>query len=171
MSGDYTKIPIQFDPTIMRMQGTTLHGGLAFDVPFISHIHGNLYVGGCGTGLILPADIRHLISLYPWERYRIQGELDSELYVKAYDAAVELLEPQLQRITDWALACVAQGKTLIHCQAGLNRSSLVAALVLMRMGVGSAREVIDLLRRQRSPAVLCNKDFERWLLSRDRGPG
>lgn len=166
MDGDHTRIPIEFDPAIQRMRGTTLHGGLDFDVPFISHIHGNLSIGGCSAGLILPGDIRHLVSLYPWERYRIQGAIDSELYVKAYDAAVETLEPELERISDWVLSCLERGKTLVHCQAGLNRSSLVAALVLIKGGVGSPREVIELLRRKRSPAVLCNKGFERWLLGR-----
>jgi len=164
MSEDFTKIPIQFDPSVQRMSGTTNHGGLEFDVPFISHIQGNLYIGGCTDGLVLPAFIKHLISLYPWERYKIQSELDTELYVRAYDATVEALEPQLARISELAVACLQKGKTLIHCQAGLNRSSLIAALALLKMGAGTPREVIELLRSKRSPAVLCNKSFEAWLL-------
>ena len=166
MNGDYTKIPIQFDPIVQRMQGTTVHGHLDFDVPFISHIQGNLYLGGCTSGLVLPDYIRNVISLYPWERYQVLGELDSEFYIKAYDAGVEKIEPLLAKVSDWAVTCLKQGKTLIHCQAGLNRSSLIAALALIKMGVGTPREVIDLVRAKRSPAVLCNKEFEAWLLQR-----
>ena len=54
-------------------------------------------------------------------------------------------------------------RVLIRCQAGLNRSALVAALVLMIDGHEPAA-AIDRLREQRSVFVLCNRAFERWLL-------
>mgnify|MGYP001561544085 FL=1 len=60
-----------------------------------------------------------------------------------------------------------RGPTLVHCQAGLNRSGLVAANALRLRGM-PASEAIALLRRQRSPAVLCNSAFEEWLLRRDK---
>lgn len=56
----------------------------------------------------------------------------------------------------------AGGKVLIHCQAGLNRSGLTAALVLMADGY-TADDAIRLLRDKRSPVVLCNQAFERFL--------
>ena len=67
--------------------------------------------------------------------------------------------------TDWKKG----KKVLIRCQAGLNRSGLVMALVLMREGM-SAREAIDLIREKRSPWALFNKNFEKWLLEQDAAP-
>ena len=52
----------------------------------------------------------------------------------------------------------------VHCRAGLNRSGLICALVLMQRGY-SASSAIMLLRQKRDSAVLCNNAFERWLLN------
>lgn len=49
-------------------------------------------------------------------------------------------------------------KVLIRCQAGLNRSALLAALVLIARG-RSATEAIELIRAARSPHALHNPDF------------
>jgi hypothetical protein len=57
-------------------------------------------------------------------------------------------------------------RVLIRCQAGLNRSGLVMALVLIREGYTPA-EAIHLIRSQRGQAALCNSTFEKWLLSVD----
>jgi hypothetical protein len=59
---------------------------------------------------------------------------------------------------DWK----AGRKVLIRCQAGLNRSGLVTALVLARDGM-PIDDAIDLLRQKRSPAALCNPEFVDWL--------
>src|SRR5215203_4873637 len=66
---DPTAIEISFDPTIQRMKGITVHGGLSFDVPFISELDVNLWQGGCEQGLVLPTLIKHMLSLYPWGLY------------------------------------------------------------------------------------------------------
>ena len=160
---DHTKIPIQFDPKIQRMSGVARHGMVPFDVPFISHIVENLWMGGCSNGLILPDNIKHVVSLYPWERYAVKHELESELYFKAYDADVEELRPQLRRRVDWIKKCLDDGPTLVHCQAGLNRSGLLAAYTLTDMGV-EGKEAVKVLREKRSPAVLCNTSFEAFIL-------
>lgn len=57
-------------------------------------------------------------------------------------------------------------KVLIRCQAGINRSSLVAALVLIRDGM-DAQSAIGLLRTERASAALRNSEFEKWLLAID----
>lgn len=57
-------------------------------------------------------------------------------------------------------------RVLIRCQAGLNRSGLVMALVLIRDGY-TAAEAIHLIRSQRGQAALCNRTFEKWLLATD----
>lgn len=53
-------------------------------------------------------------------------------------------------------------QVLIRCQAGVNRSGLVSALILMIDGL-SAPDAIALLRNRRSPFVLSNSHFEEWL--------
>lgn len=55
-------------------------------------------------------------------------------------------------------------KTLIRCQAGLNRSGLVMALVLMLEGY-TASEAITLIRSRRAEYALFNEEFEKYLLN------
>jgi protein-tyrosine phosphatase len=59
----------------------------------------------------------------------------------------------------------AAGKTVfIHCRLGLNRSGLMTGLVLIDEGY-QPKDAIELMRRLRSPYVLENETFERYLLS------
>ena len=59
----------------------------------------------------------------------------------------------------------AADKTVfIHCRLGLNRSALLTGLVLIDEGY-RAQDAIDMMRTLRSPYVLENKTFERYLLS------
>lgn len=53
-------------------------------------------------------------------------------------------------------------RVLIRCQAGVNRSGLIMALVLMIEGF-SPESAIARIRQCRSPYVLSNQHFERWL--------
>ena len=62
----------------------------------------------------------------------------------------------------------AAGKTVfIHCRLGLNRSALLTGLVLMDEGY-RAKDAIALMRHLRSPYVLENETFERYLLAEDQ---
>jgi predicted protein tyrosine phosphatase len=140
-----------------------MHGNTPFDVPFISHIEGNLWQGGCANGMILPHFIRHIVSLYPWEQYKGHDDLLSALSVVMYDAEDQAFE-QVEALAFWVSTCMDAAPVLVHCQAGLNRSSLVAARALMLRG-RSADEAIALIRQQRSPACLCNTAFEDYLRS------
>lgn len=159
---DPTAIPLLLDPTQQRMRGVAVHGNTPFDVPYISQIDGNLWTGGCAHGLVLPQHFQHLISLYPWEQYTIHHKhLATYAEFEAYDSE-EGVPQRLDTIVSLALDCVAEGPTLIHCQAGLNRSGLVAGLVLVRQG-HSGDEAVELLRERRSPAVLCNRTFESFV--------
>jgi hypothetical protein len=59
----------------------------------------------------------------------------------------------------------AAGKTVfIHCRLGLNRSGLLTGLVLIDEGY-RAKDAIEMMRSLRSPYVLENKTFERYVLS------
>ena len=53
-------------------------------------------------------------------------------------------------------------RVLCRCQAGLNRSSLICALVLMKDGF-TAEQAIALIRFKRSPQALFNQNFVSWL--------
>lgn len=164
-----TNVKVERDPTVQRMSGVATHGMTPFDVPFISNIEGNLWQGGCQTGLQLPHFFKHIISLYPWEIYKINHDMDTQVYIKMYDSLDQSME-QVDAIANLINVCVKDGPTLVHCQAGLNRSGLVAARSLMLRDdswdkMYTAEEAIALLRKTRSPAVLCNPAFEAHLRS------
>jgi protein-tyrosine phosphatase len=137
-----------------------------FNAPLISHIEGNLYVGGCINGVRLDEDFAHVVSLYKWERYTLGGNT-RRIEVEMYDASDVPAAEQIDWIAEHVVKSLAEGKTLVHCQAGLNRSNLIAAAALVKMGRTPA-EAIALLRERRSPVVLCNRAFEAWLLGGDQ---
>lgn len=136
-----------------------------FSVPLASHIEGNLWMGGCDSRVKLDDDFVNVLSLYPWEHYQL-GPDTSRVEVRLYDSEDMASDETLASIVETALAMVQSGKTLIHCQAGLNRSGLISALVLRALGKTS-EEAIALLREKRSPMVLCNQTFESYLLGLD----
>ena len=160
-SVDPTKIDIAFDPIERRMRGVAIHGNVPFDVSFISEIAPNLWQGGCEHGLILPHFIDHLVSLYPWESYKVSHEIQSKLVVRMYDSVDQAFD-QVDEIAQWVSNRRKEGTVLVHCQAGLNRSSLIAARSLMIDGM-TADEAIAQIRDTRSPACLCNQSFEEYL--------
>lgn len=85
------------------------------------------------------------------------GFADGDMSDFSPEDDLELLVREAHR--DWK----AGKRVLIRCQAGLNRSGLVMALVLIRDGY-SAADAIELIRSRRGGAALCNSTFERWLL-------
>jgi protein-tyrosine phosphatase len=164
---DPTKIKLTLDPFKQRLAGGT-HYDVDFDVPYMSHVTGNLWQGGCANGLVLPTNIEHVVSLYPWERYTVGHQLKSMLSVVMYDS-VDQAFGQVEAIARWVASCMEDGPTLVHCQAGLNRSGLVAAVTLVLKGM-HAPDALDLLRAQRAnpdgtSAVLCNPAFEKHVLT------
>jgi hypothetical protein len=93
---------------------------------------------------------------YDSDRADWEKDVDFETIFQLVDVAYQ----------DWKA-----GKTvLIRCQAGLNRSGLLMALVLMKDGY-SAVEAIDLIRKMRSEWALCNENFVKWLIERDNPTG
>jgi protein-tyrosine phosphatase len=160
--GDHTKVAVAVDPLHRRISGTTVHGDLVFDAPYMSEVADNLWQGGCAEGLVLPPFIDHLLSLYPWEAYEVTHDLTSFREVRMYDDVNQALEETVPELATWVNQCRQTGPTLVHCQAGLNRSGVVVAFALMLDGM-SADEAIARVRERRSPAALCNPQFERWL--------
>lgn len=167
MRTDPTAIDIHTDPLERRMRGVARHGHTPFDVPFISEIAHNLWQGGCANGLVLPRNIVHVISLYPWEKYTLHDGVRGEHYIEMYDSEDQGLG-QVDEIAQTVNICRADGPTLVHCQAGLNRSSLIAARALWRdtdLDFNTGAEIVALLREKRSPACLCNPAFETEVMS------
>lgn len=138
--------------------------GRMVNIPLISEVLPGLWQGGCIQGVTLPHDFDLVISLYKWEQYDL-GSNTERVEVLMYDSHDV---PMVDDVVDQAYSAWKSGKkTLIHCQAGLNRSGLVSAKVLMKDGM-TAQEAINHLRQSRSELVLFNKTFEDHLLSLDK---
>ena len=135
-----------------------------FDVPLISQVTDNLWQGGCQNGVNLKGYFKHIVSLYPWEQYDPGCELDSFVQVRLYDGPIVPSTAQLYQLARWINLCRLTGPTLVHCQAGLNRSGLLTGLALVLSGM-KPEDAIALLRKNRCQQVLCNAKFETWLLS------
>jgi protein-tyrosine phosphatase len=136
-------------------------------VPFISKITDDLWQGGCTIGLILPTEVKHVVSLYAWEQYVVRHPLSSSLTVRMYDDLESGVgHEQVLAIARWVNLCRKTGVTLVHCQAGLNRSALISATALVLDGM-SPPGAIELLRAKRSPAVLCNPSFVDQIMALD----
>jgi hypothetical protein len=145
-----------------RIEGFAPDRDEPFEIPLVSHIAGNLWMGGCIPGVRLPAAVAHVVSLYAWGSYAIEPGTRRLRVAMSDHAAMPDLD-ELDALAGYVLDAVAQGPTLVHCQAGLNRSGLVAAYALVLDGMAPA-DAIGLLRERRSPQVLCNPVFEAWLL-------
>lgn len=143
------------------LRGIT-HIGQVVEMPLFSQVTGNLWMGGCPV-IQAPVEFDFIINLYPWGRYEIHAH-QVQVTARLYDAAEIPDEKLLARLTHLIRQFCVQGKVLVHCQMGLNRSPLVVALTLIESGMKPA-DAIGLLRERRSMAVLCNSTFERWLLS------
>jgi hypothetical protein len=55
------------------------------------------------------------------------------------------------------------GGVLVRCQAGLNRSGLVTALILIKDG-HTPEEAINTIRTHRGPDALFNMNFANWII-------
>lgn len=153
-----------------------LPGGVALDVPLASRITGNLWVGGW-PGPILTSKFASKIR--PLTMFA--GIVD--VYGEPYPLPVGPVYVR-KPLQDWAgepdartvvtLAMVVNlllmnGPVLVHCQAGINRSSLIAAAALtLSAAETSIDDAIALIREKRSPLCLSNDAFERWLQTKFR---
>jgi hypothetical protein len=139
-----------------------------------SEILPGLFMGGTADDAVTwspaePSDLMDdkpydaVVTLYAWAQ-PVGWDVEELRYGFA-DATIDCIDlPRLQRAAQWAWQRWKAGdRVLVRCQAGLNRSGLVTALVLMREGY-APDEAIRLLRERRSPWALCNDEFVRWLL-------
>ena len=143
-----------------HIEGFARMGNTPFRVPLLSEIEPGFWQGGCPIGHA-PKEFDFIINLYPWESYktyRHQTVLQAQLLDSGDMPDKKLLLVLARHVNE----CRKAGMTLVHCQAGLNRSALVAGLALVESGM-TGEQAIKLLREKRCDAVLCNKTFESWL--------
>lgn len=156
--------------------------GILFDFPLHSEILPNLWLGGTDDHdtiadsqnefderSITKKDFDLVVTLYAWAQ-----PVDwfvREIRYGFFDAGVEEFRDSftvmLNLAADAHRAWKQGDRVLIRCQAGINRSSLIMALVLMKDGC-SAEGAIALMRAKRSEYVLMNQAFEKLLLTIDK---
>lgn len=158
LSADWGTHRIQGYAVAAMEAGRSAH----FDAPLVSHIAGNLWMGGCIDGVRLPDDFRYVVSLYPWEKYALGPDTQRDEY-ELLDVGEMPDATLIHRVAEDVTRYAEQGKTLVHCQAGLNRSGLIAALAMVKGGWEPTSAITE-LRAKRSPVVLCNATFEQWLV-------
>lgn len=164
MDVDPTEISLRAQ-SMDRIAGVTWHGNIEFDCPAISFIDHNLYQGGYVEGTPLPTEFKHLVSLYPWHKWKVGHRLQTELYFEMYDATDQSVD-RVDAVARLINLCRVSAPVFVHCQAGLNRSSLVVARALWLGGMfDTGEDVIKHIREARSPACLCNPAFEDEVLS------
>ena len=110
-------------------------------------------------------DFDTVVTLHAWSNPADWGV--KELRYPFHDGVVgEDISPEdlffLAKYVDDELK--AGKRVLVRCLAGLNRSGLVNTLVLVRQGY-TVEQALETLRSIRSEWVMCNEDFEKWLLS------
>ena len=152
---------------------------IGWDFPLWSEILPGLWLGGTDdddtieTGvdtykprMITKDDFDTVVTLYSWAQP--VDWLVEEVRYGFYDSEIGHIDfSAVERAADFAYQAWKSGKrVLIRCQAGLNRSGLTTALVLMKEGY-SAKDAISLMREKRTDYILCNRDFEHHLLSMD----
>lgn len=142
--------------------------------PLFSEILPNLFMGGTDDDDVIhiPARIYNrrnelpfdaIVTMYEYARPAFGGVQEFRYAVP--DAAMDNINlDRLRDAVEFAHARWKAGdRVLIRCQAGLNRSGLVTALVLIKEG-HLPIDAINLLRAKRDRDALCNQDFAEWLL-------
>lgn len=162
MTYDPTAIELTTDPNQLLISGWVNHTGEYFSAPYISHVKDNLYQGGCKTGLVLPDHIKYVVSLYPWEQYIVNDDVEV-VEIEMYDSLTGPNYDEIYKLAKLVNSYCDIAPTLVHCQAGLNRSGLVAGAALCLRGY-QPRLAIQELRDKRAPQVLSNSVFEQFLL-------
>jgi hypothetical protein len=141
--------------------------------PLFSEILPNLFMGGTDDDDVIhiPARIYNRNNALPFDAIVTMYEFARPAFggVQEFRYAVpdaSIFEIDLGRLRDAVEFAHARWKAgdrvLVRCQAGLNRSGLVTALLLIKEG-HEPHEAIDLIRLKRSQDALCNMDFAEWI--------
>ena len=140
-----------------------------------SEIIENLFMGGTDDNDVihLPANpyarrddlpFDSIVTMYAWARpadWKVQ-----EYRYGVPDARISDMDlSRLRQTVNWGFKQWKKGdRVLVRCQAGLNRSGLVTALILMKSGL-SAEDAIKTIRKNRADIALFNEHYVRWLMT------
>jgi hypothetical protein len=135
--------------------------------PEINETIGELWVGGAGiwpkAPHSLPEDFHYVLQLTKKEHFLVGPSTYREVLALADTAAQGFDE--VDALATQVAARVAMGqKVLVHCQAGMNRSGLVAAAAMVQLG-WTPNDAIAHLRDVRGEVVLCNDHFADYIRS------
>ena len=144
-------------------------------ISLYSEILGNLFMGGTDDEDVIHIPARvysrredlpfdSMVTMYAWARpadWNIQ-----EFRYGVPDASIKDIDlNRLSQAVEFGYDRWKQGdRLLVRCQAGLNRSGLVMALILIKDGF-TPYQAIDLIRQRRTDIALFNENFVNWLLT------
>lgn len=140
------------------------------DRPYDEIIPG-LWMGGHdygpeGSPVILGFEFDHVFSLYRRPGHGPAVGVPHD-FLRLRDGKADAAD--LHRVREFAdsvhrryMASTRSSKILVRCQAGYNRSGLVVAFVLLRLGIDLVGAV-DMIREKRGPHALCNAWFVSYI--------
>ena len=140
-----------------------------------SEILTNLFMGGTDDNDVihLPANpytrrndlpFDSILTMYAWARpadWKVQ-----EYRYGVPDARISDMDlSRLRQAVNWGYKQWKKGdRVLVRCQAGLNRSGLVTALILIKNGM-SPEDAIRTIRKNRADIALFNEHYVNWLMT------
>jgi protein-tyrosine phosphatase len=140
-----------------------------------SEIAPNLFMGGTADEDVIHQAVAYnkartdlpfdaIITLYAWANpadWRVQ-----EFRYGIYDSAISDIDlDRLKQAVQFGYNRWLSGdRVLVRCQAGLNRSGLVTALIMMSTGL-DAETAIEQIRKNRADVALFNNNYVEWLMS------
>jgi protein-tyrosine phosphatase len=144
-------------------------------ISLYSEILSNLFMGGTDDEDVIHIPARvysrredlpfdSMVTMYAWARpadWNVQ-----EFRYGVPDASIKDIDlNRLRQAVEFGFDRWKQGdRVLVRCQAGLNRSGLVMALILIKDGF-TPYQAIDLIRQRRTDIALFNENFVNWLLT------
>jgi hypothetical protein len=140
-----------------------------------SEIAPNLFMGGTADEDVIHQAVAYnkartdlpfdaIITMYAWANpadWRVQ-----EFRYGIYDSAITDIDlDRLKQAVEFGYNRWLSGdRVLVRCQAGLNRSGLVTALIMMSTGL-DAETAIEQIRKNRADIALFNNKYVEWLMS------
>ena len=140
-----------------------------------SEIAPNLFMGGTADEDVIHQAVAYnkartdlpfdaIITMYAWANpadWRVQ-----EFRYGIYDSAIADIDlDRLKQAVEFGYNRWLSGdRVLVRCQAGLNRSGLVIALIMMSTGL-DAETAIEQIRKNRADVALFNNNYVEWLMS------
>jgi hypothetical protein len=141
-----------------------------------SEIAPNLFMGGTADEDVIHQAVAYnkartdlpfdaIITMYAWANpadWRVQ-----EFRYGIYDSAIADIDlDRLKQAVEFGYNRWLSGdRVLVRCQAGLNRSGLVTALIMMSTGL-DAETAIEQIRKNRAEIALFNTHYVEWLLTK-----